>query len=81
MIKCYSFWINNVPEADPICSWIKSKCARESRRNTQEGKNYYNFRFSSSKKEWADAMHLFMTSRGCTVTSVLESEFEPKLKI
>lgn len=81
MVKCFSFWINRVPENDPICCWIKAKCAREYRRNNDQGRNYFNYRFTTSKKEWADSMHLFLTERGCTLTSVLESDFEPKLKI
>ena len=79
MLKCYSFWINDVPQNDFICLWIKSKCAKESKR-PGSNKSYFNFRLTSTKKEWVDAMNLFMTSRGCKVTPVVESEFEPKLK-
>lgn len=78
MIQCYSFWINHVPETDAVCSWIKAKCARESKTRSPDGRVRFNYRFSSSKKEWTEAMHLFMTSRGCSVTPVAESGFEPK---
>lgn len=71
----YQFYINSVPNTDHICGWIKSKCVVESKAKTEKyGKVCYNYVFRTTSEEKANAMHLFLIDRGCSVSNITKYE-------
>lgn len=71
----YVFYINSVPSDDLVCQWIKSKCTVESKSKTEKfGKPCFNCVFRSTSQEKTNAMHMFLTERHCSVSSIANYE-------
>lgn len=73
----YTFWFINVPEDNDVCQWIRYKCGvLDQKLSLQTGKKSFDYRFCSTKKNWAVAMREFLISNNCAITEIVESDYK-----